>query len=89
MSSRVSIFKPSRPGFDPCSLGVVENFQDGDAVTDYHVFEDKGEVVVFRTTKQHGCRAAKFLPQGMLILPDAEELLKFYNGKHPRKEKQG
>lgn len=87
MSSRAIQYKPLKPGFDPCSLGVVENFIDGDAVTDYHVFEDKGDVVVFRTTKALGCRAAKFTAHGMIVLGDAEELFKFYNGKHPRKEK--
>lgn len=91
MSTRCMTYMPSKPGTDPVSMGPVTTFIDGEGVTDYHIFEDKSDVLVFRHVKRgdeiKGTKCAKFMAHGLVLLPDADELFKFYNGKHPRKEK--
>lgn len=88
MATRVDIYMPIKPGNDPCSLGPKSSFQDGGfspSVENYDIYEDRGDVFVFRTTAQHGCRCSKFMAHGMVVLADAEVLAAEYAKKYPRR----
>jgi len=87
---RIDMYYPLKPGSDPCTLAPKSSFADNDyqpSVEGYAIFENGGEVFVFRTTKQHGCRCAQFLSHGTVIFDNAQGLYTKFDKEAPRRAK--